>query len=277
MLHVFALHKRGFVTHSAKDCRSRGQFNRKLNDPRSRSELIERINEKSRSAKSDQVSDSTSAKMNSPNPRSERSMQGQRGPLPNAQHIPHLMQQQTHPMQQREQHSVGEYRAPFSHQNVMSSQTSGEFLKPWQLQTSMEGGSTGYNQNLFNSRQFFPSQYHQAGVRNAHFSMMQGSPGDHDMQLVQFVERLATNPMVVQVQLQNQIFPNVEIRPSEQGMLGNNSQAGGSSHSSGAEFPMANAAVRQPQRNDFLRRARENYIESSQSPSNELRALRVIP
>ncbi len=147
----FVLHKRGFVTHSAKDCSSRAQFNRKLNDPRSRSELIERINEKSRSAKSDQVSDSTSAKMNSPNPRNELSMQGQRGPLPNAQHIPQQMQQQMHPMQQRQQHSVREHREPFSHQNVMSSQTSGEFLNPWQLQTSMQGGSTGYNQNLFNS------------------------------------------------------------------------------------------------------------------------------
>jgi hypothetical protein len=150
-------------------------------------------------------------------------MQGQRGPLPNAQHIPQQMPQQLHLMQQRQQHSVGEHREPFNHQNGMSSQTSGEFLNPWQLQTSMQGGSTGYNQSLFNSGQFFPPQYHQAGVRNPHFLMMQGSPGDCDMQLVQYVERLATNPMVVQVQQQNQIFRNVAIRPSEQGMIGNNS------------------------------------------------------
>ncbi len=56
--------------------------------------------------------------------------------------------------------------------------------------------------------------------------MMQGSPGDRDMQSVQFVESLATNPMVLQVQQQNQIFRNLEIRQSEQGMIGDNSQAG---------------------------------------------------
>jgi hypothetical protein len=81
--------------------------------------------------------------------------------------------------------------------------------------------------------------------------MMQGSPGDSDMQLVEYVERLATNPMVLQVQQQNQIFRHVEVRPSEQGMIGNlnNSQAGVSLHSSGTELPMANAAVGQSPQN----------------------------
>jgi hypothetical protein len=55
--------------------------------------------------------------------------------MPCAKHIPKQMQQQMHQMQQRHQHSFGEYREPFSYQNVMSSQNSGEFSNPWQLQT----------------------------------------------------------------------------------------------------------------------------------------------
>ena len=97
------------------------------------------------------------------------------------------------------------YRDPYS-QTMMSSQSSMEYLQPWQLQgtpSTVQSGNSRYN-----SCQYFQSPSQQM-PRNAHYSqtMMQGNAGEAQQQ--QFGDLKtdpSQSPLVLQVSLQNQLF-----------------------------------------------------------------------